>query len=95
MFLNFLVVQTMLSALLQALVADLKDNLRYAVRKLKPQLAGKRNESQRRPFGDLSLRGSCVCRFHNESTFGLIFLYLPLVAFATWRADRVISARVS
>ncbi|WP_418579615.1 hypothetical protein [Parasutterella excrementihominis] len=35
-FLNFLVVQTMLSALLQAMVADLKDNLRYAVRKLKP-----------------------------------------------------------
>ena len=56
MFLNFLVVQTMLSALLQALVADLKDNLRYAVRKLKPQLAGKRNDSQKRSFGDLSLR---------------------------------------
>jgi hypothetical protein len=35
-FLNFLVVQTMLSALLQAMLADLEDNLRYAVRKLKP-----------------------------------------------------------
>ncbi len=85
MFLNFLVVQTMLSALLQALVADLKDNLRYAVRKLKPQLAGKRNDSQKRSFGDLSLRGSCVCRFHIESTFGLIFCtfhlwHLPLGA---------------
>lgn len=89
MFLNFLVVQTMLSALLQALVADLKDNLRYAVRKLKPQLAGKRNDSQKRSFGDLSLRGSCVCRFHIESTFGLIFCtfhlwHLPLGAPIAW-----------
>lgn len=74
-----------ISVVLQAVVADLKDNLRYAVRKLKPQLAGKRSESQKWSLGDLSLRGSCVCRFHIESTYGLIFCtfhlwHLPLGA---------------